>query len=197
MTWVKVCGLSSPADVMAANGAGADAVGFVIAESPRQITVDQARRLVPLSTALTVLVTVDLPASSVASLFEATGAQAIQPHGRFQLESGAAAASLERRVILPVPAGSDFQSVPEDFMLLMDTPSKVQHGGTGRAFDWELAANVARPLVLAGGLGPDNVSEAVKAVRPWGVDASSGLESSPGVKDHEKIRLYVERAKTA
>jgi phosphoribosylanthranilate isomerase len=197
MTWVKVCGLSTPADVVAANEAGADAVGFVLADSPRQLTLTQAKELVPLSGALTVLVTVDLPAGEVLDIFRATGADALQPHGAFQFESGLAALELGKQVILPVPAGSDITPVDQEFTLLMDTPSKVHHGGTGKTFDWDLAKALGRPVVLAGGLGPHNVADAIAAVRPWGVDASSGLELSPGVKDHERIRLYVERAKTA
>lgn len=197
MTWVKVCGLRTPADVIAANGAGADAIGFVLASSPRKLTLSQVSTLVPLSEALTVLVTVDLPGDDVEAVFAATGAGALQPHGKFQLEAAAVATKLSMQVILPIPAGSDFSEVDADFMLLMDTPSGQQHGGTGRTFDWDLANDAGRPLVLAGGLGPENVADAVRTVHPWGVDASSGLESSLGVKDHDKIRLYVERAKTA
>ena len=81
---------------------------------------------------------------------------------------------------------------------LLDAPT-AGYGGSGLTFDWELAAQVARelPIVLAGGLGPDNVAEAVRVVRPWAVDVASGVERAPGVKDHDRMRLFIERAKEA
>jgi len=196
MTWVKVCGLSTPEDIAVAEAAGTDAVGFVLAPSPRQVSASRAAELIAGSNSLTVLVTVDLDPDWVSTLFGETGADALQPHGRAGIEAGRVAQSLGKTVIFPASAGKPTDAVDGGFMLLLDTPSDSQHGGTGRTFDWSLADDVGRPVVLAGGLGPENVRAAIKAVSPWGVDASSGLESSPGVKDTEKIRLYVERAKT-
>jgi len=80
-------------------------------------------------------------------------------------------------------------------MPLLDTHRAGAHGGTGEQFDWALIPDLGRRYVLAGGLGPDNVEEAVRRVAPWGVDASTGLESSPGVKDPERVRAFVERAR--
>jgi phosphoribosylanthranilate isomerase len=196
MTWVKVCGLGTSADVAVAEAAGADAVGFVLASSPRQVSVGRAAELIAAATSLTVLVTVDLAPDEVESLFNHTGADALQPHGRSGGEAARVAQRLGKTVIFPVSAGEPTADVDSAFMLLLDTPSDSQHGGTGRSFDWDLAGDVGRPVVLAGGLGPENVRAAITAVSPWGVDASSGLESAPGVKDAEKIRLFVERAKT-
>ena len=85
-------------------------------------------------------------------------------------------------------------TVEEGQIPLLDTYRAGVHGGTGEVFDWDKIPDLARPFVLAGGLGPDNVAEAIGRVAPWGVDASSGLESAPGVKDPERIRAYVERA---
>jgi phosphoribosylanthranilate isomerase len=196
MTWVKVCGLGTSADVAVAEAAGADAVGFVLASSPRQISVSRAAELISVATSLSVLVTVDLDPDEVEHLFTQTGADALQPHGRSGSEAAEVAQRLGKTVIFPVSAGEPTAGVDSAFMLLLDTPSDSQQGGTGRSFDWNLAGDVGRPVVLAGGLGPENVRAAIAAVSPWGVDASSGLESAPGVKDAEKVRLFVERAKT-
>jgi phosphoribosylanthranilate isomerase len=99
--------------------------------------------------------------------------------------------------LYPVPVHDrvDLNGVSEGQIPLIDTYHPIAHGGTGARFDWGLAADLDRRYVLAGGLGPDNVSEAVRLLAPWGVDASSGLESSPGIKDPELIRTFVERAK--
>lgn len=196
MTWVKVCGLSTPQDVAVAEAAGTDAVGFVLASSPRRVSVSQATELISGASSLTVLVTVDLDPDQVESLLTETGADALQPHGRTGIEAGRAAHRLGKTVIFPVSAGEPTSAVDNDFLLLLDTPSDSHYGGTGCTFDWRLASDLDRPVVLAGGLGPGNVAAAISAVGPWGVDASSGLESSPGVKDAEKVRLYVERAKS-
>ncbi len=195
MTWVKVCGLSTPQDVAAAEAAGTDAVGFVLAPSPRKVSVGQATELISDASSLTVLVTVDFDPDEVEWLLTETGADALQPHGRMGIEAGRVARRLGKTVIFPVSAGAATGAIDDDFLLLLDTPSDSHHGGTGRTFDWRLACDVDRPIVLAGGLGPGNVAAAIRAVGPWGVDASSGLESSLGVKDAEKVRLYVERAK--
>ncbi len=87
----------------------------------------------------------------------------------------------------------DTSSIPG--MMLLDTPSATKHGGTGETFDWALAAGVDRDFVLAGGLGPHNVARAIETVRPWGVDASSGLERIEGVKDHGMVADFIGKAK--
>ena len=96
---------------------------------------------------------------------------------------------------LAIRTAVDVGEVAEGQTPLLDTYRAGTHGGTGEAFDWTVIGQLDRPYVLAGGLGPDNVSEAIRRLDPWGVDASSGLESSPGVKDPELIRTFVERAK--
>ena len=89
----------------------------------------------------------------------------------------------------------DLNNVPEGQTPLLDTFRAGVHGGTGEPFDWSLIPDLGRQYVLAGGLTPGNIEEAVDRVAPWGVDASSGLESSPGVKDPDRIREFVERAR--
>jgi phosphoribosylanthranilate isomerase len=196
--FVKICGLGTPGDVSAAAEAGADAVGFVWWErSPRHRPLDEIRALVGRSRRPTVLVTVDLDSETLIAAAGRAGVDAVQPHGRNAAVAAAAARRVGLSVIRPVSAGGVPVDVAADDLLLVDTPDPDLPGGTGRPFDWSLAVEVGRPFLLAGGLGPDNVAEAVKQVRPFGVDASSGLESSPGVKDADLIRRFVEEAKQA
>ena len=96
---------------------------------------------------------------------------------------------------VPVQSGFDLDDVAGDRLPLLDTYESTRHGGTGSAFDWSLIDGVQRDFVLAGGLRPDNVAQAIAEVSPWGVDASSGLESAPGRKDPELIRRFVREAK--
>jgi len=197
VTWVKVCGVVHERDVVAAAAAGADAVGFVLARSPRRVATDRVRGLAKDAPMLTVIVTVDLTPDELMDAVAATGVGGVQPHGSHRR----AAARVARReglfVLHPVAVRGqpDLGKVPDDQVPLLDTHSAGAHGGTGLAFDWELIGDPGRPFVLAGGLGPDNIAEAVRSVAPWGVDASSGLESSPGVKDPERIRAFVEGAR--
>lgn len=195
--WVKVCGLSSAADVEAAVEAGADAVGFVLAESPRRVSPETARGLGEGLTIERVLVTVDALPDQLLRWVEATGATGVQPHGLHSADAGDAAISEGLLVLHPVPVRSrvDLGHVPGDRIPLLDTFETTRHGGSGSSFDWSLIQSVARDFVLAGGLNSENVAGAIARVSPWGVDASSGLESAPGVKDHELIREFVREAK--
>lgn len=198
MTWVKVCGLSTPPDVAAAVAAGADAIGLVLAPSVRQIDVSTARSLVALSSVMAVLVTVDATPDEVVALAASTGASGVQPHGKFSQQAAAAASGKGLFVLQPVSVGGtrpDLSQIPLSHVPLLDTHAAELRGGTGRQFDWSLIPTGERRFVLAGGLSSENVAEAISTARPWGVDASSGLESSPGIKDPERIRLFVEGAK--
>jgi phosphoribosylanthranilate isomerase len=196
MTWVKVCGLRRPEEVEAAVAAGADAVGFVFYEpSPRNIAPSLARSLGESAGVLTVAVTVDLDADSLLHLADLSAVGAVQPHGAHAAEAAAAAVAAGLAVLRPVPVGGpvDLAAIPGDELPLLDSDSI---GGTGVSFDWSWLDKLDRPFVLAGGLGPDNVAEAIEQVRPWGVDASSGLESAPGVKDLATVAAFVEKAKS-
>lgn len=198
MTWVKVCGLSTANDVRVAADAGADAIGLVLGPSPRRVDLPTARRLASLSSITTVLVTVDVTPSQLLALVAATGAQGVQPHGLHRVEAAAAACSAGLLVLHPVSVAErspEIGTVPAGHIPLLDTHHLEHLGGTGRSFDWSLIPTGDRPFVLAGGLTPDNITEAVASIRPWGVDASSGLESAPGVKDPARVRSYVEGAK--
>lgn len=197
-TFVKVCGLGTDTAVAVAGEAGADAVGFVWWDpSPRHRPLAEIARLVARAAPMTVLVTVDLDSLELVAAATRAGVEAVQPHGRHADVASAAAREAGLAVIRPVAAGDDHASVPATELLLVDAPSPELPGGTGHSFDWDLAAGIDRPFLLAGGLQPANVGEAVRRVRPFGVDASSGLESAPGVKDPDLIRRFVEEAKQA
>lgn len=195
MTWVKVCGLSRPTEVEAAVAAGADAVGFVFYEpSPRNITPERARALGQSAGVLTVAVTVDLDADSLLHIADLAGVGAVQPHGANAAGAAAAAVDAGLAVLRPVKVAGpvDLSDVSGDELPLLDSDLI---GGTGATFDWSWLGDIDRPFVLAGGLGPDNVGDAIARVGPWGVDASSGLESAPGVKDLARVTAFVNRAK--
>lgn len=199
MVWVKVCGLSRLAEVEAAVEAGADAIGLVVATSPRQITAEVAARLAASTSVLSVLVLVDAVPSQALDLARFAGVGGIQPHGLHAAGAAGAAVTAGLLVLRPWSPGS--QGSPSDFptdqIPLLDNAAGGLHGGTGQTFDHGLIPEMDRAWVLAGGLNPDNVAEAIRRTSPWGVDASSGLESSPGVKDINLIRTFVERAKGA
>ncbi len=199
MTWVKVCGLTRVEDVVAAVAAGADAVGIVlIPSSPRYVPRERAGVLVAAAEGVRrVLLTVDVAPGALEDLLDETGADGIQPYGSHASAVATAAVAAGVFVLRPVPvaAGVDLPG-PEEGVPLLDAAGPAL-GGTGRRFDWELAAGIDGPWVLAGGLGPDNVAEAVAMVRPWGVDASSRLETAPGIKDHGRVAAFVREAKRA
>ncbi|MFP3913570.1 MAG: phosphoribosylanthranilate isomerase [Actinomycetota bacterium] len=194
--FVKVCGLARPVDVEAAAEAGADAVGFVHWEpSPRHQTLERIRELVAVCPVTSVLVTADLGSEDLLEAATRTGVGAVQVHGPASAVAAAAARRMGLYVIRPMRAGEDPPRMHDDEMLLVDSPHSELPGGSGETFDWEALKGIHRPFLLAGGLGPRNVAEAVRKVRPFGVDASSGLESSPGVKDTVLIREFVQAAK--
>lgn len=203
MTWVKVCGITDERGLAAAVEGGADAVGFVIAEgSPRSVTIDRAAWLMRDVPILRFVVTVDACPSDALWMLDHTGADGVQNHGSYASEVAAEAADLGYLSLRPVPVGDDeiravVASIPEQAMPLFDTASTVLHGGTGLPFDWATLSDPGRPFVLAGGLGPDNIAEAVAALEPFGVDASSRLELTPGIKDPSRVIDFIEKAKQA
>ncbi|MFI9008002.1 phosphoribosylanthranilate isomerase [Actinosynnema sp. NPDC053489] len=198
--YVKLCGLRTPADVVAAAAAGADAVGFVLSPSVRQVDVGTARRLareVP-PHVLSIGVFRGVAAAEVRRLAEESGVGAVQLHGDYPREAfdevGASGLPLVRAVSLT--AGTDVRvGAYGERMLLLDSPD------AGSGHRWDLAAlDGARPSgqwLLAGGLGVDDVAEAVARARPWGVDVSSGIEVTRGVKDHGLMREFVAAARAA
>jgi phosphoribosylanthranilate isomerase len=198
--FVKICGITNEDDALLAVAMGADAVGFVFAPSPRQIAVQQAfditRRLPP--EILTVGVFRNDHPKRVVELVHRSGVKAAQLHGSENAGVVAEVATSVRWVIKAYSAGDPRVLEARDLatdLILLDNVAP----GSGHVFDWTLAGEVPEGmrLILAGGLDPDNVADAVKAVEPWGVDVSSGVEKSPGRKDPLKVKRFVERAKAA
>jgi phosphoribosylanthranilate isomerase len=199
VTWVKVCGLTRPVDVETAVAAGADAVGFVSHPgSPRYVSLPLIADLATGVPVMRVILTVDLGVRAALTAVEATGVDAIQPYGSNAADVAAAAVESGVTVLRPFPARAGLE-LPEDdgSIPLLDSPDDEAFGGTGRTFDWSWVQDLGRRFVLAGGLNPSNVAAAVRLVRPWGVDASSGLEASPGIKHPGKVSAFVQEAKRA
>jgi phosphoribosylanthranilate isomerase len=200
---IKVCGLTSPADALAAVRFGADAVGFVFfGGSPRAVKPADAAMIsgqLPTST-LKVGVFVDEEPERLRTIASMARLDVVQLHGNESAEY--CAALKDFRVWKAVRIGEDFDAESlaayDVEAFLLDTASGDAYGGTGRTFPWPKALAVKKfgKVILAGGLDGGNVAEAIRAVDPWGVDASSKLEAKPGVKDHERVKLYVEAAKS-
>ncbi|MFJ9519764.1 phosphoribosylanthranilate isomerase [Kitasatospora sp. NPDC101801] len=198
--FVKICGLSTAQDVAAAVAAGADAIGFVLTESPRRIEPAAARRLAELvpEGVLTVAVFGREPSAEVREAATAAGVRAVQLHGDHPPAAFAGLRDLGLQLVRATSAAAGAGAACGDFgedLLILDSPVP----GSGRPWDWsELGANPpSGSWMLAGGLGPANVAEAIAAARPWGVDVSSGVEVRRGVKDPELIAEFVHRAKAA
>ena len=202
MTFVKVCGITRVEDAVAALAAGATTLGFVFwPESPRAVTPDQAAAIIaalPYGTGA-VGVFVNQPADQINGTVRRAGLTGIQLHGD---ETPAILSSLRRPVLKAVSLAAVDAAVtdwPESVLLLVDAHDPERRGGTGNRVDWEVAAAVAkrRRLVLAGGLRPENVREAIATVRPFGVDVSSGVEDAPGVKSVTKLTSFCEAVRAA
>jgi phosphoribosylanthranilate isomerase len=196
MTFIKICGVTQLEDALAAAALGASAVGFVFwPRSPRYIDPTAARaivdRLPPLVTPVGVFV--DQPAAEVEQVATRARLGAVQLHGR---ETASYCCDLRRPVIKAFGVDATFDeealtAYPAGITVLLDARDEERKGGTGQPIDLRVAARVAarRRLVLAGGLQPETVGEAIARVRPFGIDVSSGVECAPGVKDHDRLRL--------
>ncbi len=198
-TMVKFCGITRREDAWLAADLGADAVGFIFwPGSPRVVRPDEARDIVrslpPFIVPVGVFV--DQPLGTVRDTARLVGLWAVQLHGQ---EQPAFAAALGVRVIKAVgEPGSDVvqeaDSWPIDVTLLVDAVDPARRGGTGQKADWETAAALAstRRIVLAGGLTPEIVADAIAAVQPYAVDVSSGVEDAPGLKNHARMRAFMD-----
>jgi phosphoribosylanthranilate isomerase len=201
---VKICGITNTEDALVAVDAGADALGFIFYEkSPRFVTTEAVAAIIQQLTrpVARVGVFVNATVETVLEAMSRCHLSLLQFHGdespEFCLQFG-----LMNMKAFRVRDDSVFQEMqryPTDAWLL-DAFSPAGLGGTGETFNWDLAirANqLGRPIFLAGGLTPDNVAEAVARVRPFGVDVSSGVEATPGRKDHAKVRAFIQAARNA
>ena len=213
MTWVKICGITSLEDAQAAVAAGADALGFVFYEqSLRKMTPQSAAKIVATlpSEIEKVGVFVDHSAgqaSEIAALVGLTGVQLAQ-NSIMERQNRLAGWP---KIILTISsdrlergepaANEDMRGLADVF--LVDSSSVAQPGGTGRTFDWNRARpavqalSAIRPVIVAGGLTPSNVTDAMRLLRPWGVDVASGVEARPGKKNPDKVRAFVEAVRKA
>jgi phosphoribosylanthranilate isomerase len=199
---VKICGITNAEDALMAVEAGADALGFIFyPKSPRYITPEEARliktKLPPF--VATVGVFVDEDAGRVMEIAREAGLGAVQLHGH---ETPAYCTQMGISVIkaLRVRDEGDIRTLAryEVSAFLLDTYKEGQMGGTGEVFDWDLALKAKQgktPIILSGGLNPDNVAKAVEKVRPYAVDVSSGVEVKPGVKNRDKVRDFIKNVK--
>jgi len=202
MVQVKICGITRLEDAQVAVEAGADALGFVFyPPSPRCVTPQQAaqiiRRLPPFVT--TVGLFVDVPLDTVHDIALLCGLDRVQLHGR---ETPEFCARVKRPVIKAfrikhADSLADLPGYRVAAFLLDAYVEGALPGGTGASFPWQLAAQAKPygPVILAGGLTPENIEAAITQIHPYGVDVSSGVECVPGIKDHQKVREFVERAK--
>jgi phosphoribosylanthranilate isomerase len=224
MLWVKICGMTSAEDALAAAEAGADAIGMLFAPSKRRVSIDQAKEITKAlpKTLEKVGVFYDEPAGAIEEIASDVGLTAVQLHGD---ETPEFARTLFRssgrsgrrvRVFKTLHVTDGVEQVAREFLedgmvdgVLLDsvaqdaTTGAIERGGTGQTFDWKsvqaLLPSVLRHarIIVAGGLTSANVGAAVRILRPWGVDVCSGVEREPGKKDLEKVREFVASAHEA
>jgi phosphoribosylanthranilate isomerase len=207
-TRVKFCGLTRPGDVRLASELGVDAIGFVFApDSPRRLQAEEARAM---RNALEPLVDVvalfkDNSADEVREVIRQVRPSVLQFHGH---EDDAFCRGFGLAYLKAIPmgdrrgAGDDATALqlryPAASGFLFDSHEEGGAGGSGRVFDWSaIPTGLGKPFILAGGLHPDNVFDAIQATLPWGVDVSSGIETAPGIKDGDKMRRFVEEVRRA
>jgi phosphoribosylanthranilate isomerase len=203
MALVKICGITNPKDARVAADAGADAVGFVFAESPRRVDAEKARRIsiaLP-ENVIRVGVFVDEEPAEVSRISREVGLDLAQLHGDEPPETVTALREAGVKVMKALRvkdvATLDALDEYEADLFLLDAYSARARGGTGERFDWGVAKSLRGRdnIVVSGGLGPENVREAVELFEPFGVDASSSLEDGPGRKNGELVRRFVLAAK--
>ncbi|WP_420237890.1 phosphoribosylanthranilate isomerase [Telmatobacter bradus] len=211
--WIKICANTTLEDALVAAEAGADAVGFVFAPSKRRVTVEQVACITPgLPAALEKIgVFVNVSAEEAAETANRCGLTGVQLHFAAPLALTASLRKIlgdQKKILRVLHYG---QAAPENFPVLLadpnvdaflvDSHSAQGAGGTGETFDWMAASQTLfqnaqqRRLVVAGGLHPENVAEAIRILQPYGVDVASGVEAAPGHKDPAKVRAFIARAR--
>lgn len=212
MTKIKICGIQTEEHAVAVAKAGADFIGFVFAPSPRQVTQAQARKIV---LALQdhnydirkVGVFVNTPLPTILRIADTCALDWIQLSGD---EPWAFCRELKRPVIKVIRISRNYRAEDigkhleysskrlgeQQHIFMLDSNTREKYGGTGTRFNWKLAVPIARkfPVIVAGGLTPDNVTQAIETLHPWGVDVSSGVETK-GVKDLDKIHQFIENVR--
>ena len=215
--WVKICANTNLEDATLAVDLGADALGFVFASSPRRVTADQVTEIIAKLPAAVEKIGVftTLDAEEIAATVRSTGLTGVQFHSDYdsRLIAGVAGLLPDVRLIQTLHRNVGLEREEEDSTtlqqlrdnpvlqaVLVDSRTAKASGGTGIAFDWEVARQslevlAPMPLIVAGGLTPGNVAQAISVLRPWGVDVASGVESYPGKKDPEKLAAFLANAR--
>lgn len=203
-TRVKICGITRPEDAQAAVACGADALGIVFySKSPRSVTISQAQEIASVVPPFVTLVAlfVDEPAQQIYRILESLPVGLLQFHGD---EAAQYCRQFHRpwvkalRVRPQLDLAASCEHYREASGILLDAFEDGVPGGTGKTFDWNLAERpLPLPLVLAGGLNPENVASAIARLRPSAVDVSGGVEAAPGIKDAEKIRRFITAVRAA
>ena len=202
---VKICGITNLDDALAAADAGADALGFILYEKSRRfIRIEDAMKIVeklpPFVQTVAVTVNATREFSNLGWRKQLKHFNLAQLHGQDSpVHIRAVGKYLPVVKVLPADGAANLNlDTFEVSAFLLDTPSP-EHGGTGRTFDWSLATafmkRTAKPVILSGGLTPENVAQAIAAVHPYAVDVASGVESAPGKKDHAKVREFIQVCK--
>jgi phosphoribosylanthranilate isomerase len=201
---IKVCGITRVEDAATAVRLGAAALGFVFwPRSPRRTSVEAVREIAAILPPFVarIGVFVDMPADDVARIVQDARLDGVQLHGD---ESPDQYRFLKARLIKTVTLDSDMDvraaaTLAAHVTILVDATDRVRRGGTGKVADWRNAATLAaqRPVILAGGLTAENVGDAIRRVRPWAVDVSSGVESAPGLKSRERLEAFFAAVNTA
>lgn len=210
MTRVKICGIKTEEHGLAAAAAGADFMGLVFAPSPRQVNVSEARKIINAvksagHTVRTVGVFVNTPPATIISVAGRLDLDWVQLSGdeppAFCRELGLPVIKVVRvsKVYRPTDILKHMEYADrllggQEHIFLLDSNAREKYGGIGKKFDWKQAKSMAErfPVIMAGGLTTENVSQAIETIHPWGVDVSSGVESKRGVKDVEKIHKFIE-----
>lgn len=199
MTSVKICGITRQEDAQEAARLGATFVGFVLWEgSPRAATLDQVRTIVAsLPGDVTPVGVFVNPTTDAINAAADAGIRLAQVHGDATDEFLDARVPVIRAVRLAEDGADGIEPDVDDELILLDAHDPARHGGTGKTIDWNRAARISkrRRIILAGGLTPFNVRQAIEQVQPFAVDVASGVESSPGIKDHGLLRAFIAAAK--
>jgi len=204
MTKIKICGIKTINDAISVMDAGADLVGFnFYPKSPRYVTVGMCRNIMSVvrqnGRAKSVGVFVNASIGEILATMETLGLNLAQLHGDETVEMLNQLDGKGFKAFRGIPADVNGFARSEAPAFLVDASVKGVYGGSGVTADWDGAAELAKkhPLLLAGGLTPENVAEAVRRVKPWGVDVASGVESAPGEKDARKMKVFVRAVRSA
>ena len=203
MVKVKVCGIKEIEDARVAADAGADAIGLIFAESPRRVSVEEAREIASIlpDGVLKVGVFVDAGPQEVLRISREVGLDYAQLHGNETPETVTVLQEAGVKVMKALRVRDEYSLAAIEGcgadLVLLDAWSERARGGTGERFDWQLAKSLKGRgnIVVSGGLTPENVREAIEYFEPYGVDASSSLEDVPGKKNGERVRRFVRAAK--